>query len=894
MMALKHSQILWTLSFLIAVCLTTLPAQAKYSGGTGEPNDPYQIATAGDLIALGETPEDYGKHFILTADIDLDPNLPGRRVFDRAVIAPDIDPNDQYSQFQGMPFTGVFDGNGHTISHLTIRGAGYIGLFGQLGKWKVVARVKDLGVVDVAIIGSGSHVGGLTGGMWFGDVTNCYSVGGVGGKSSVGGLAGVNDNGTVTHCYSTVGVSGSLGVGGLVGFNGGVVSKCYSSGTVVGNDEVGGLVGGNEGTVAQCYSTGAVSGNDSVGGLVGYNEGTVAQCYSTGEVSGTGEYSGVGGLVGCNDDGRVTNCYSTGAVSGTGYYVGGLVGDNLGEITRSVWDVETSGVSESSGGVGLTTAAMIDPEMLGLNGFASDPNWLLDGGRDYPRLAWEGASGQIIPEPNIDWLEGSGTDEEPYRVGTAEQLIFLGRASALFDRHFVLTADIDLDPNLLGGKVFDNCVIAPASHKGTYPYVQGTPFAGVFDGNGHAISHLTIIGHGYLGLFGRLGPGAEVKNLSVLGVKITGSGMYVGGLAGVNCGHVSRCYSTGTIAGGFGVGGLVGSNGRLAPFVHEAGTVTQCYSTGVVSGESRVGGLVGVNIGTIEESCASGTVAGPYSVGGLVGANADEVGGPFGGAGGTVSDCYSTCSVTGKSLVGGLVGNNYSATVSACYSAGAVSGESDVGGLVGNNTLCIPNQGCQTGAVTQCFWDTETSGQTESAGGVGKATAEMQDPNTFMAVGWDLVGQPDGPDDIWAEPQGGGYPILWWQLPPGFGLPTFSGGTGEPNDPYHISTPGELNSIGCNPRLMEAHFELVNDIDLGGIDFHIIGSELCPFAGSFNGNGHKVSRVTIKGRGYLGLFGQLGRWDAPACEVRNLGVVDVNVTGSDDCVGGLAGSNWGS
>jgi len=50
-------------------------ATAKYSGGTGEPNDPYQIATATDLIALGETPEDYDKHFILTADIDLDPEV---------------------------------------------------------------------------------------------------------------------------------------------------------------------------------------------------------------------------------------------------------------------------------------------------------------------------------------------------------------------------------------------------------------------------------------------------------------------------------------------------------------------------------------------------------------------------------------------------------------------------------------------------------------------------------------------------------------------------------------------------------------------------------------------------------------------------------------------------
>ncbi len=44
----------------------------------------------------------------------------------------------------------------------------------------------------------------------------------------------------------------------------------------------------------------------------------------------------------------------------------------------------------------------------------NQPNWVLDAGRDYPRLAWEGTPGDIIPEPIIDWMEGQGTDQEPY------------------------------------------------------------------------------------------------------------------------------------------------------------------------------------------------------------------------------------------------------------------------------------------------------------------------------------------------------------------------------------------------------------------------------------------------------------------------------------------------
>jgi len=76
---------------MVAVLLLTIvsTASAKYGGGSGTAEDPYQIATAADLIALGETPTDYNKHFILTADIDLDPNLPGRKVFDKPAIAHD-------------------------------------------------------------------------------------------------------------------------------------------------------------------------------------------------------------------------------------------------------------------------------------------------------------------------------------------------------------------------------------------------------------------------------------------------------------------------------------------------------------------------------------------------------------------------------------------------------------------------------------------------------------------------------------------------------------------------------------------------------------------------------------------------------------------------------------
>jgi len=537
----RKSQILLIITVLITICSLSFPSYAKYSGGTGEPNDPYQIATADDLLLLGETPEDYDKHFVLTDDIDLDPNLPGRKVFDKAVIAS-----------WGIPFTGVFDGNDHSISRLTIKGEDYVGLFGYL---EFGAEVKDLGVVDVKITGSGYYAGGL--------------VGSNGSRSS--SMRADRVGGTTIRCYTTGAVSGNYDVGGLMGYNGGTVLQCYSTGVIIGEVNVGGLVGENDWEhMIQCFSTGGVSGTDHVGGLVGCNGGVVKDCYTTGSVSGN---SLVGGLAGDNR-GTVTQCYSTGG--GLAAYI----------------------YSRNGARIDLTTAEMMDPYMLGLNGFANDPNWVLEAGRDYPRLSWDGTPGQMIPEPNIDWLEGNGTAGTAYLIATADQLIRVSRASALWDKCFLLSANIDLDPNLAGRHVFQQAVIQT--------------FSGVFDGNGHTVSHLTVMGVENLGLFGHLAFGAKVKDLGIVDVNITGSGSNVGGLVGYNDGSITNSYSTGMVSGDGSVGGLVGIN--------LYGSVTQCYSSGSVNGNSDfVGGLVGRNEGTMTHCYSTGAVSGKYFVGGLVG-----------------------------------------------------------------------------------------------------------------------------------------------------------------------------------------------------------------------------------------------------------------------------------
>jgi len=235
-------------------------------------------------------------------------------------------------------FTGIFDGNGHTITGLKInRLFGEVGLFGSINN----SEIKNVGMINIDV-GNSEITGGLIGCGYGSTVTNCYSTGSVSGERHTGGLIGCLYNGsTITNCYSTVAVNG-----GDFTYIGGLIGNCQTGATIT-----------------NCYSTGSVSGGELVGGLIGYFYGwqqavLITNCYATGAVSGRER---VGGLIGeFARDATVTNCYSTGSVSGDSR-LGGLIGYHwLGEstVTDSFWDTQTSGQAASAGGTGKTTAQM--------------------------------------------------------------------------------------------------------------------------------------------------------------------------------------------------------------------------------------------------------------------------------------------------------------------------------------------------------------------------------------------------------------------------------------------------------------------------------------------------------------------------------------------------------
>jgi hypothetical protein len=356
--------------------------------GSGTSGDPYLIQSRADFDEFASTTSYWasGKYTRLMYD----PNLAGTP-YTKSPISPDTS-NSTTGVFQGTKFAGNFDGNGHTISNLTINSStlDFIGLIGYLD---AAGQVKNLRMVNVNLTGRYA-VGGLVG-YDKGTITNCYAAGSVSGANYIGGLVGWNDSGvisdssatgtasgtsdsigglvgrnvgTLSNCYANETVTGSTySVGGLVGYNGndsthsGTILNCHASGNVTASfDAAGGLVGTNtySSVISNSYATGTVNGASKVGGLVGYNDSTVAisDCYATGEVTGTGtdyysvgglvgeNFEGtllrcsaagatygirwVGGLVGWNESGYILSCYATGTATGSSLYVGGLVGHN--------------------------------------------------------------------------------------------------------------------------------------------------------------------------------------------------------------------------------------------------------------------------------------------------------------------------------------------------------------------------------------------------------------------------------------------------------------------------------------------------------------------------------------------------------------------------------------
>ena len=234
-------------------------------------------------------------------------------------------------------------------------------------------------------------------------------------------------------------------------------------------------------------------------------------------------------------------------------------------------------------------------------------------------------SGGITGTPAL--ATGSGTESDPYRIGTAEGLKWFrdkvnnakNAANNIEDTKICaeLTKDIDLS-----GEAWTPIGIGGAFYAGTPPY------SGTFDGKGHTIKNLSIDSSAhYVGLFGYV-YGGTIRNLTVSG-SVKGS-EHTGGIAGAaNGGTFENCANQCAVQGGT-TGGIIG-------FATEEGTliVRDCYNVGSITTTigNSVGGIIGQCINTS----------------------------------GTIRNCYNAGTVTGTASVGAIIGNSVSDRIYNCY-----------------------------------------------------------------------------------------------------------------------------------------------------------------------------------------------------------------------------------
>ncbi|HOE60500.1 MAG TPA: InlB B-repeat-containing protein [Kiritimatiellia bacterium] len=477
-------------------------------------------------------------------------------------------------------FTGVFNGNGHRITGLTLNrpGESDVGLFGRIGTGGVVSNLCLTGITVAGLV----DVGGVAGYLSEGLIRECSVSGDVVGLETVGGVAGFVDLGGIERSSASGSVVADVGAGGLVGYlyEGGTIGESYAIARVSGTEDTGGLVGSGSGfnsVVSGAYWDTQASGQSSSwGGGTGKTSAEMRQAVT---FSGW-DFSQVWGIVE-----SVSYPYLRGlAVNGNEFV--------LTVASRGPGNVfVTPLLSSYTPGTNVTVTAQ---PVAGVSEF----------------VRWSGGVAQPTNPVTQVTMAGHVSLTAIFRsargIGSVQELQRIGR-----DPDYTLNGRYWLTGMLYAGET-------AGWPDGFGPIgSMTTPFTGSFDGRSNVIARLKVDRpeEDYAGLFGVLGPGAVIRNLGLTYAEVCGNGG-LGALVGYNAGGtVERCFAEAQVNGTYnGIGGLIGEN--------REGTVNRAYAVGSVAGQSNVGGLIGLHAdgGSVTQTYAACVVTGTSSgVGGLIG-----------------------------------------------------------------------------------------------------------------------------------------------------------------------------------------------------------------------------------------------------------------------------------
>ena len=464
-------------------------------------------------------------------------------------------------------FAGSYDGDGYTISNLTITATTTNqGMFGYINNGGVV---RNLGLVGINILSNGTNMGGITGQLVGSGskVENCYVTGEITSTNSsgrLGGMVGLLSAGTVNGCYTTATLKGTAGSGNstiLGGIAGTIQSSAIISNCVALNDSI------------------TLVNNTGIGRITGSAGGTLSNNYAW----------------------NIMDTRS--GVSGDGS------GGSLITITSNA--TQKDGLSKSA--EDIKAAASNWP-----SSFQSAP-WTWNGASGMPSI--NNRAGQTWPSHLTVGIESS-----PYQIADDIGLrkVGTGKDGYTLLAHYKQTADIPLSGTWtpIGA---DSTTAFAGSYDGDGYTITGiaitatTTNQGMFGfiNNGGVVRNLGLVGIDissggtYIGgITGQLvGSGSKVENCYVTGslTSTNSSNGRVGGVVGhLSGGTVNGCFVTATLKGTAGsgsttiLGGIAGSNSSgttISNCVALNDSLTLMYNNGI-------GRIISGNGGTLSNNYA--------------------------------------------------------------------------------------------------------------------------------------------------------------------------------------------------------------------------------------------------------------------------------------------------
>lgn len=536
--------------------------------------------------------------------------------------------------FEGIPiFSGIFQGNGHTIKGLNLQKEGSVqGLFRYLTK---TARIENL-VVQGKVIPEGgcNYIGGLAGSN-AGTVVKCRFDGQVSGGDVVGGLIGVNEvSGTVDGCQVSGRINGSHFVGGLVGENNGLVRSCTNAAKVNDTAEQNSIPL-EDVTLQTVTNTESVKTVTDIGGITGTNLGVIRQCTNKQTIGYPHIGYNVGGISG-SQRGYIDSCQNSGSICGR-KEVGGIVGQ-MEPVSKMKFSDDTLKILQKQLD---DMAAITQQASANVHGNSDTFHKQMDSLRDQANSAMDAVS-QLIPDKN-----------SAHPFPDADKLLAV--KNTLNSTMSAMQSTVDSMTSSAQG--------AASSANSDMKAIADQM---------NAMNHTLNNASDHLG-----GSIADVSDMDKPDDKT---------------GKIENCKNTGAVSGDTNTGGIVGavsiendldpeddvqiSGDRSLKFNGELrAVILNCDNTATITVKKRnAGGIVGRQALGLTKSCVNS--------GALSGESADYIGGIAGISSGYLRRNGVKCEITGRSYVGGIAGSA-SVVTDSCSITDIMQAEQQYGAVLG-------------------------------------------------------------------------------------------------------------------------------------------------------------------------------------------------------------------